>query len=295
MLNLLKKIEHLSENYMRDVKQGTRSFISAKGDKEKILSSWWFSLVFFLDRVFYQGRRDEVSYIFEQVTINALEELLGETDKQKLDKLIWLRDHGCLNYRVYRFHSKEEVGVPSPCSVLREKLNKKYLIQLPRGSSGERSTGKSRDREMTVDTLCFISKNLEKYDYNILKYAIFWIKNNEIKSLYDELRTIRQVGDKTASLFLRDVVAVYGLENQVEIRDYILLQPIDTWVRQISRNNRLSLASKGTRDEELKNKIVKACLDRGISPIKFNQGIWYLGSHSLELILSGFSLQGEDC
>ena len=103
MFNLLKYIEELSENYMRNMIQETRSFFLAKGKKEAILNSWWLSLIFFFDRVFYQGRSDEVSYLFEQSTINALEEFLGEKDEQKLDRLISLGKQGCLDYNKYEF------------------------------------------------------------------------------------------------------------------------------------------------------------------------------------------------
>lgn len=277
MSELMRKIGGLSEKYMKNIEYETLSYILAEGDRFRILSSWWMSLIFFFDRVFYLGRRDDVSSMFERAAIKALEELLGATDEQKLDKLLSLRDLRCLEYTRYQ-----------KCPDLYDQLKSKYHIQQPDGTIKMSSTGKERDREMTVDTLRFVAENLEKHDYNLVKYAISKINNHEIKKLYDDLVSIRQIGDKTATLFLRDTVAVYDLENQIADSDYILLQPIDTWVRKVSE--KLKLAPRKTPDKQLKNVIIRACINEGFSPIKFNQGIWYLGFHSLELILDGFSL-----
>lgn len=288
MSTVLKKIESLSEYYMKEVVQVTHSFKAAKGDKNTILNDWWLSLIFFLDRVFYQGHSDNLPGIYERATIEALTNLLGQ---QKKEKLIQLRNQRCLNFKLYDFDSKKRVKTPTtPCSVLEATLNRKYEVTLPNGRTGKRSTGKKRDREMTVDILRFISTELETYDYNVLKYAISLIEQRKIKSVYDELRTIRQVGDKTTSLFIRDVVAVYNLENHIGRRDHVLLLPVDTWVRKLSQIAQLNIAPRFTTDQELKERLVDVCLKNYISPIKFNQGIWYLGTHSLELILSGFSL-----
>ena len=181
-----------------------------------------------------------------------------------------------------------------PCSEVKKALNKKYPAVTSNGDLKKISTGKIRDREMTVDTLNFIYQKLEKYKYNILKFTIDRIKNKELKELYNELKKIRQVGEKTASLFLRDVVAVYGLTDQLTNEDHIFLQPIDTWVRQVSTSDKLSLASKESSIEELRKNIVDVCFKTGVSPIKLNQGMWYLGTHSLELILNGFTLANKN-
>lgn len=291
MKDLLMKIESLSDYYLSMMKQETRSYIMAGGDANKILDSWWLSLIFFFDRVFYQGRRDEVSTMFKEATIIALEEFLGKTEQEKLSQLIRLKDNGCLDYHSYGFGDKVVARLPSLCSELKAKLNGKYFVQLPNGNKKERSTGKARDREMTIDTLRFLTENLEKHDFNILKYTISQIRDHGLNRLYGQLTDIRQVGDKTARLFLRDAVAVYDLEKlELDVEELSLLQPVDTWVRQICRSSQVKLVSKDTSDREIQKKIVKLCLDMGVSPIKFNQGIWYLGSHSLELLLNGFSL-----
>jgi len=275
MSGLIKKIESLSQDYMTSVRDETISYALANKDKSKILNSWWLALIFFFDRVFYQGRRDEVSGMFEKATIKALEELLGKTDREKLDKLLSLEDRQCLEYRNLQ-----------KCPELYAALQRKYPISQPNGKTKQSRTGKERDREMTVDTLKFLTKNLQERDYNMLKYAIHMIRNRETRKLYSRLVEIRQIGDKTASFFLRDVVTIYGLDDQLSEGDYILLQPVDTWVRKVS--TKLGLTTEKTSDNELKSLIIKACLDNNISPMKLNQGMWYLGSHSLDLIFKWY-------
>lgn len=255
------KIESLSEDYMEIIKTETFSHAEARGDKSKILNDWWLSLIFFFDRVFYQGRKDTLSARYEKATIETLNEFLGKDNQKKLDKLRLLNAQDCLDYT-------NEKSIE-----LKEKLEK-------------RSAGKERDREMVIDTLRFVAQNLEKTDYSLIKYSINRIKKHETEELFNELDNIRQIGDKTASVFLRDVVAVYDLTEELETSDYIFLQPVDTWVNQVSK--KLKLAPERVSIKQLKEIIVKKCLDNSISPIKFNQGLWYLGARSLDVIFKWF-------
>ena len=269
-IKLMKWIEGLSESYMENMRLETLSYKLANSDENKILNSWWISLVFFFDRIFYQGRRDVVSSMFEKATIKALEELLGDTDIEKIRKLRALKDQGCLEWKEYK-----------KCPSVYDKLSGVYLIDDGKKKS---KTGKQRDQEMVVDTLKFVVDALEKYDHNILKYAIDGITHHKIKEVKKKLIDIRQVGDKTASLFLRDAVAVYNLEKEVKFAksDYTELFPVDTWVRQVSE--KLEITSKENSITELKESIIDMCTNARISPIKFNQGAWYLGTHPLEVI-----------
>ena len=134
------------------------------------------------------------------------------------------------------------------------------------------------------------TNNLTMVELNAIDalYHLFGteIKNKEVERLYKKLIDIRYVGPKTAPLFIRDTVSVHHLEDYLSDEDYIFVQPIDTWVWQISKA--IGLSAKN--HEDLKKVIVDWCLVNGVNPIKFNQGLWYLGTHSLELILSGFSL-----
>ena len=259
MLNVveaMKKIETLSEDYMKIVENETQSYKLTNKDRFAILKDWWFALIFFFDRVFYQGRKDKLSKRYELATISCLNSFLGKGRKEKMKKLLSLNERGMLNYK----QKNSEIN--------------KILKQM--------SCGKERDIEMTIDILNFVANNLEEYGYNLLEYSIEKIKEHEIRQLFNELDNIRQVGDKTGTLFIRDAVAIYDLTEYLKKSDYVYLQPVDTWVRQLAI--KLELCSEGTTDFVIKNRIIDECLSNGISPIEFNQGIWLLGSHSLDVI-----------
>ena len=267
---------------MRMLVETAPSYKVAKNDEE-IKQNWWFALINFFDRVFYRGRRDSLSGKFEQSTIQVLEKYLGKNNEQRLKKLLKLRDNGSLDFKKYGFNPKNDVLSGHDPILLTEMDD--YTTTNRNGRKRKNKICTWMDKEMVVDTLSTIS-NLDSFDYNIVKYTISEIENKEIKRLYKKLTDIRYVGPKTAPLFIRDTVLIHHLEEYLRDEDYIFVQPIDTWVWQISEA--IGLSAKN--HEDLKKVIVDWCLANGVNPIKFNQGLWYLGTHSLELILNGFSL-----
>ena len=122
---------------------------------------------------------------------------------------------------------------------------------------------------------------------NITNYTIKRLKENE-QEIYDELKDIKYVGDKIATLYLREICWMF----EIRIKNPALIFPVDTWVKQII--NRLKLLDEGVlspnelkkiKDSKVKEKAIEACLNNNIDPIKFNAGVWYIGTHSLEIVL----------
>ncbi len=66
------------------------------------------------------------------------------------------------------------------------------------------------------------------------------------------------------------------MEDCLRPEDYYLIMPIDTWVRQVCDKLQIKADAKA---------IAIACQENGVSAIKFNQGAWYLGSHSFSILL----------
>lgn len=278
----LKKIETLSNKYKRMVVETAPSYKLAKNDEE-IKQNWWFALINFFDRTFYRGRRDSLSGKFEKNTIQVLVKYLGKNNEQRLKKLLELRDNESLDYKKYGFNPKNDV-LPGHDTTLLSAMDD-YITTNRNGREKKNKICTWMDKEMVVDTLSTIS-NLDYFDYNIVKYTISEIENKEVERLYKKLIDIRYVGPKTAPLFIRDTVSFHHLEDYFSDEDYVFVQPIDTWVWKISKE--IGLSAKNP--EDMKKVIVDWCLVNGVNPIKFNQGLWYLGTHSLELILNGFSL-----
>jgi hypothetical protein len=92
---------------------------------------------------------------------------------------------------------------------------------------------------------------------------------------------IISIGPKVASLYLRDLVTMLSLQHKVSSKDQVFLQPVDTWVSQITKK----IGIEETTDEEIRMKIIERCKLANESAIKFNEGVWYLGTHSLTILL----------
>jgi len=152
---------------------------------------------------------------------------------------------------------------------------------------GKGKVGRGRDIDMIFDTLEFISRLPDK---NIAKYSVM-IKNYKLGQLWYGLQKskskggIRSVGKKIASLYLRDLVTILGLEREVSYDHQVFLQPIDTWVRRITSK----IGIEETKNEmKLRRMIIERCWrvsQSAITAIRFNEGAWYIGSHSLEILL----------
>lgn len=254
----LKKVEAFAKDYATLMCSETIAFDKGRS-WEKVRQDWWYALIFFFDRAFYQGRSDDLSGRFEKATILALDSVVcGSSPAEKLLSLKKLS--GWL-------HREQWKRKQNP---LWKALSKKYDI----GENKEYGTGRERDREMVLDSLRFVVSDCK--DCNILEHSIQQIQNHNIADLSRKLQGIISVGDKIASFFLRDTVFIYNLEVYLKPKDYYYLVPIDTWVRKVADKLGMKANAKD---------IAITCQQNGVSPIRFNQGAWYLGSHSLSLLL----------
>jgi len=210
---------------------------------------------FILSYSFYQGRRDELSKKFEKNAKRVISEgvevndLLSRSSTRILDKQL---------------------------------LKKKYVQLYTLLEQGEVS--KSGDRLMVVSLINYIQSKSEK---NILKVLIELIKSKDVKSAHQELDSIWSIGSKIASLILRDVVYIFKLEQFINSNDYKFLQPVDTWVHNLSL--RIGLIGEPKIYENEATDISNNCLELGVDPIRYNQGAWYLGTHSLEIVIQNLS------
>ena len=101
------------------------------------------------------------------------------------------------------------------------------------------------------------------------------IQSKRTKEAHKLIGSIRGVGTKIASLYLRDIACLGRIpENQIESQHY--LQPVDTWIDQT-----LSILFGDEKPKILRKQqmiIVALCETANVSPIAFSQGAWMLGS-----------------
>ena len=107
--------------------------------------------------------------------------------------------------------------------------------------------------------------SLSQYIYNLT------IQNNDVIQSFNFLRTIRGIGNKIASFYLRDLVVVLS-PNLTNIQNRELLQPIDIWVE---RTVQYLARNRNMNKTQVANWIVTNALRYGLSPEYINMGIWF--------------------
>ncbi|MFH1376844.1 MAG: hypothetical protein ABIH25_04370 [Candidatus Woesearchaeota archaeon] len=218
-------------------------------DTDLMLKNWWEGLQFFLSRSFYQGRRDTISARVEEKAMNVLKKYIADKSND--------------------------------ATVLLNKNNFSEIKNALTEVIGKGKIGRGRDIKMVISILNFVSELEEK---NIVKYSILKIKSGKVKEHFYELQKIISIGPKITSFYLRDLICIYSLDKYMTKENLIFLQPIDTWVRKVALKVEI-INNLEEDDISVREKIVKACLELNVSTIKFNQGAWFLGYNSFDIVL----------
>jgi len=129
--------------------------------RNKQLEDWWEALLFLLDRIYYQGRRDDISEKVERRVIKVLSKSFKDGKIMDIE-FNQLKDN---NWKGIRRELENRIG--------------------------KGRIGKKQDVDMTIEVLDFIA-SIE--DRNITNYCIRRIQNGEIRDLSEELRKIRGIG-----------------------------------------------------------------------------------------------------
>lgn len=224
-------------------------------DPNKLLNQPWFALRFFFGRACFQGRRDEISQKVFEATIATLSRYFeNESFAQRYQEL------------------KHQKWKP-----VESELQKRI---------GKGKVGKARDIDMVLSTLDFIG---QIKDLNIVASSVEQICAGKTtlhcKALQRSLSEtgIISVGPKIAALYLRDVVSLFELEDKVPAESLYCLQPVDVWVRKLA--NKIQITDKHGDDLHIQKAFVALCQSQGVSPILFNQGAWYVGYKSFDIVL----------
>jgi hypothetical protein len=222
---------------------------------DQLLTDWWMALDFFLARVCFQGRRDTESEKVYRAAIEVLKQYFTSDDRDGKYEML-----------------KTEGWLP---------LQKQLTACIGMGM-----VGKPRDIDMVLGTLEYIGKLPNK---NITDHSVSEIKKGRLQQHYNQIQRAKspggivQVGPKVASFYLRDVVSLYKLEESIADESAFCLQPIDVWVKKIAQKS--GIAKPDSTHAEIRNAILAVCKQRGISPVLFNQGAWYVGYHAFDLLL----------
>lgn len=208
--------------------------------RESMLKDPKEALYFFFDRVFYQGRPDTISDKVRDQAKATVEEF--ERDRGDFKALFNHHNHGSL----------------------RELLSSRI---------GKGKVGKELDIDLVISLLEFGAKVRGN---NLVSFLKDNFQRGRVRTLFQELQGIRGIGPKISSFILRDFSVLYRLDEGLSVDDYVVLQPIDVWVRRVGALLGL-YESVDESDETVRQLIVEHCLNEKLSPPRFNQGMWYYG------------------
>ena len=109
-----------------------------------------------------------------------------------------------------------------------------------------------------------------------MRWAKEELRDGKVQDSHGLLKNINGVGDKIASLFLRDVALVYGIAPD-QSRE--LLQPIDRWVKRYIYHWE---QDDSLKELECAHWIVERSLTAGVSPERVNAGMWHFGARVVD-------------
>ena len=145
---------------------------------------------------------------------------------------------------------------------------------------GERSK-KPNDKINKGLILEFLEKVKGHSTGNLFVWLEESIRSKGIESAYLELLRIHGINKKITSFILRDIVWLLDWEKSIAPKDLMYIQPVDTWLKQISFELWKDLHGK-VDELIIAKRIADRCSELGISSIHFNQGAWYFGSSEVK-------------
>ena len=145
------------------------------------------------------------------------------------------------------------------------------------------------DLLMVLEVLKLISCAERKNIYCYLKAIIV---EQGPEAACKELVKLRGVGDKLATMTIRDILIKEVLDKRLDLEqinrkgwDCKFAFPVDTWVRKLAK--KLDCGSSDD-DEAIKAFLIAQCKGYGINPLLFAAGLWYLASHALDILIDSF-------
>jgi hypothetical protein len=288
-LILLKNVERLGETY--------RDKYLTTWDSDKLNSDWWEALKFFFNHSFPRGRRDTLSNEYYCFTIDRLQKDILKTENPDDEAYRTLQQHlpDFDSHIVSEFKKRHQLGKTTAMNYKpwfsEEVANQHPIIRLltspkqvevkwesEQPYSKEVRLGNDEDVMMVLDTLKFICDERRRNIYSYIKHVI---QEQGIRAIYRELDDLHGVGDKIASLVIRDI----GLLNPGLIQgDYEYAFPVDTWVGTVTKKIRCT-AEDG---KGIKQYFIQRCKEESLDPPLVAAGLWHLGSHSLDILLDNY-------
>jgi len=119
---------------------------------------------------------------------------------------------------------------------------------------------------------------LEDFDYNLVHWSSALASKGDIEVSWKRLVEIRGVGPKIASLYLRDIVDAFEIDESC-VGNKAYLQPIDIWTRRGAKIlAEMFLITSPKSDWDYAQVLVKVSERAGVRSSLTNTGLWILGA-----------------
>lgn len=216
-------------------------------DREQIRSligDWRQAFKCFLSS--YAFQRQGYSPHYPRFAAKAVDFYDGEVPRQDFEKMLW-----CNFLKIGRF--------PDDGTGANKKNNPLFCADNRHGSASR------------------LISSLEDFEFNIVRWASSLAKSGEIETAWSKLVALRGIGKKIASLFLRDIVDAFEIdEDRVGGKKY--LQPIDRWTERGAKAFAEFLPATPNSYWELAEVLVEASERAKVRSTLTNTGLWILGA-----------------
>ncbi|MBL8087530.1 MAG: hypothetical protein JNM85_05585 [Chthonomonas sp.] len=103
-------------------------------------------------------------------------------------------------------------------------------------------------------------------------------KTRRVEPQFMRIVDIRGVGPKTTATFLRDLIAMFEVEDSLENVDRLYVQPIDRWTRMFAYALIDEFEDREAADWVVAGKLSKYCRWANVSGLRFNMGATLFGT-----------------
>lgn len=125
--------------------------------------------------------------------------------------------------------------------------------------------------------ICVLRKRLKSEQEavpNIVMDTQKLLREGEVGRAHGIIKSIRGIGSKIASSFLRDVTVWFDVEVE-EYASY-LLQPVDIWVKRTVKE--LKSEDREPDEDEARCWVYKKSKESNANPERVNKGVWFFGA-----------------
>jgi len=217
-------------------------------DREQIRSlvgDWRQAFKWFLSS--YAFERQGRSPHYSGFAVRAIDLYDGKVPRQDFEKMLW-----CNFLKIG--------GFPDDATGTNRKNNP---LSSPPGKGHSSASG--------------LISSLEDFGFNIVQWAQSLAGSGNVETAWNELVAIRGINRKIASLYLRDIVDAFEIdENRVGGKKY--LQPIDRWTERAAEALAEFLPTTPNSYWELAEVLVEASERAKVRSTLTNTGLWILGA-----------------